>query len=281
MNLLETTKFLMRKYQITASKSLGQNFLIQEEVIENAIKESNITKEDLVFEIGPGLGTLTNELLKYAGKVIAIELDGRMIEILKERFFLFDNLEIIAGDVLKLDLNELIAKNSYKQVKIVANLPYYITTPIIMKLLESKIKLESITVMVQKEVADRLCAQTGTREAGAITYAVEYYANAKKLFTVPNTSFLPMPKVESEVIMLEAKENQFKEVTDEKKLFQLIKYAFMQRRKTLLNSLQGAGIPKETLKKVLAELGINEKARGEELSLEDFIKITNALPAEN
>lgn len=200
-----------------------------------------------------------------------------MIQILKERFFLYDNLEIINEDLLKLDLNEIIEKAGYKTAKIVANLPYYITTPIIMKLLEEKTRLISVTVMVQKEVADRLCAKTGTREAGAITYAVEYYADAKKVMLVPNTSFIPMPNVESEVIMLEVKENKFTNVKDEEKLFKLIKYAFMQRRKTFTNAAQNIGVSKEKIKEILEKLNIDEKIRGEAISLEEFIDISNLL----
>lgn len=200
-----------------------------------------------------------------------------MIKILQERFFLYDNLEIINEDVLKLDLNEVIEKAGYSSAKIVANLPYYITTPIIMKLLEEKAKLTSITVMVQKEVADRLCAKTGTREAGAITYTVEYYADAKKVMLVPNTSFIPMPNVESEVIMLEVKENKFTNVKDEEKLFKLIKYAFMQRRKTFINAAQNFGVSKEKIREILEKLNIDEKIRGEAISLESFIDISNLL----
>lgn len=249
MNILETTKFLMKKYNITASKSLGQNFLIDEEVINNTIRAADIGREDLVIEIGPGLGTLTEKLLENAGKVICVELDKKMVEILKDRFFLFENIEIINEDVLKLNLDDIIDKNSYKRTKIVANLPYYITTPIIMKLLETRSKFDSITVMVQKEVADRLCAKTGTREAGAITYAVEYYADARELFTVPNTSFIPMPNVESEVMTLHVKKDKFKSVNDEEKLFKIIKYAFMQRRKTLTNALLRNGYFKRKIKR--------------------------------
>lgn len=278
MDILETTKFLMKKYKLTASKALGQNFLISEEIIQNTINSAEIGKEDLVIEIGPGLGTLTNELLKNAGKVICVELDKRMIEILKDRFLLFDNIEIINEDILKLNIEEVIEKSGYKEAKIVANLPYYITTPIVMKLLETKASLKSITVMVQKEVADRLCAKTGTRDAGAITYAVEYYSNAKELFVVPNTSFVPMPNIESAVIMLEVVKDKFLDVKDEDKLFKLIKYAFMQRRKTLLNALEGAKIgTKEEIREVLKKLEIDERVRGEALSLEDFIKIANYL----
>lgn len=277
MNILEETKFLMKKYNVTASKALGQNFLIDENIIDNAISSANIGKDDLIIEIGPGLGTLTNKLLQNAGKVICVELDKKMIEILKERFFLFDNIEIINEDVLKIDLNKIIEEKTQKNVKVVANLPYYITTPIIMKLLETKAKFDSITVMVQKEVADRLCAKTGTREAGAITYAVEYYSDAKKLFLVPNTSFIPMPNVESEVIMLEVRQNKFEDVKNEEMLFKIIKYAFMQRRKTLTNALSGMDIPKEKLREILNKLVIDERVRGEALSLKDFINISNLL----
>ena len=275
MNVLETTKFLMKKYNITASKSLGQNFLIDENVIDNTIKAAEICKDDLVIEIGPGLGTLTEKLLEKAGKVICVELDKKMIEILQERFFLFDNIEIINDDILKIDLNSVIEKNKFRKTKIVANLPYYITTPIVMKLLEDNLNIDMITVMVQKEVADRLCAKTGTREAGAITYAVEYYSKAKKLFVVPNTSFIPMPSVESEVIMLEIRKEKEYKLKDEEKLFELIKYAFMQRRKTFINAVQNLSFcgGKENIRKVLQDLGIDERVRGEALTLENFVKI--------
>ncbi len=279
MELLNETKFLMKKYNITANKSLGQNFLIDEEVILNTIKKAEIAEEDLVIEIGPGLGTLTNYLLRYAGKVIAVELDKRMMEILEDRFKFFDNFEVINEDILKLDLNKIIEENKKDKVKIVANLPYYITTPIIMKLLEGKANFDSITVMVQKEVADRLCAKTGTREAGAITYAVEYYSQPEKLFVVPNTSFIPEPNVESEVINLKVKKEKNTNVKSEEKLFKLIKYAFMQRRKTFINAIQNTEIcqDKEHIRDILNKLNIDERIRGEALNLEDFINISNLL----
>ena len=279
MDLLNETKFLMKKYNITANKSLGQNFLINEKVILNTIKTAEIGKQDLVIEIGPGLGTLTNYLLESSGKVIAVELDKRMIEILEDRFKFFENFEIINEDILKLDLDKLIDENKEYNVKIVANLPYYITTPIIMKLLEGRANFESITVMVQKEVADRLCAKTGTREAGAITYAVEYYSNPTKLFVVPNTSFVPAPNVESEVINLKVKKDKNTKVNDEEKLFKLIKYAFMQRRKTFINAIQNLDIcqDKNHIRNVLNKLNIDEKVRGEALTLEDFINIANLI----
>lgn len=279
MNILEETKFLLKKYNITANKLLGQNFLIDQEIVNKIVNSAGIDKEDLVIEIGPGLGTLTNELLKKAGKVVCVELDKKMIEILEDRFKLFNNIEIINDDILKVNLSKIIQDSKMTKTKIVANLPYYITTPIIMKLLEAKEDFDSITVMIQKEVADRLCAKTGSREAGAITYAVEYYAVAEKLFIVPNNSFIPSPKVESEVITLKPKKEKNTDVKDEEKLFKIIKYAFMQRRKTLVNTLQNTdiGVGKEEIKEILEKLKINEKIRGEALTLEEFIEISNLL----
>ena len=185
-NSLEDTKFILKKYHIQANKKLGQNFLINDEVINGIVEASNIQKEDLVIEIGPGLGTLTSELLENAGKVIAIELDENMLPILNDRFKLYDNFELLNEDVLKVDLNKLISENmgGLSKAKVVANLPYYITTPIIMKLLENKLNIESITVMVQKEVADRITAKPGDKLSGSITYSVDYYAEAEKIVFV-------------------------------------------------------------------------------------------------
>ena len=195
---LEDTKYILKKYNIKANKKLGQNFLINDEIIEKIISASQINKEDLVIEIGPGLGTLTLKLLENAGKVIAIELDTNMIKILKDRFNLYDNFILLNEDVLKVDLKELISKYSNKErkVKVVANLPYYITTPIIMKLLEDKINIDSITVMVQKEVADRITAIPGDKLSGAITYSVNYYAEANNIAFVDKNSFMPVPEVD-------------------------------------------------------------------------------------
>ena len=284
MNVYEETKFLMKKYGITANKSLGQNFLIDDNVVENIVKSANIKENDIVIEIGPGLGTLTNELLKVAKKVICVELDKRMIRILKERFILYDNLEIINEDILKADLNKIVLdeKNNgdVGNFKIVANLPYYITTPIIMKLLEKEKCYESITVMVQKEVAERLCADPGSRNAGAITYTVDYYSKAEKILDVPKESFIPSPEVDSEVIKLTIR-NQLKiELNNEELFFKLIKLAFMQRRKTLLNALSSNNEifkNKEQLREILKELNIDEKTRGENLKLEQFAQISNKI----
>lgn len=283
MNIYDETKFIMKKYGIRANKSLGQNFLVSDEAVERIVESAEISKEDLVIEIGPGLGTLTNELLKKAKKVIAIELDSRMVEILEERFSLFNNFEIINDDVLKVDLVNIIKSekenNEIKEAKIVANLPYYITTPIIMKLLESRLDLESITVMIQKEVAERLCAIPGEKQSGAITYSVYYYAEAYKVLEVKNTSFIPAPEVDSEVIKLKIRKEPPIKVESEKKLFKIIKYAFMQRRKTLLNALSKCDLfkNKEEIKRIFDELDFDERIRGEELGLEDFAKIANKI----
>jgi len=278
-NLIEKTKYIMKKYGITANKNLGQNFLINEEVVDNIIKSSEICKEDLVIEIGPGLGTLTEELLENAGRVVAIELDSRMIKILNDRFVAYSNFEVINQDVLKVNLNELIAKckkeYNLKNAKIVANLPYYITTPIIMKLLEDKLDLVSITVMIQKEVADRLIATPGDKLSGAITYSVYYYAEAESVMVVDNNSFIPEPEVQSEVIKLNIRKNPPVEIEDVDLFFKVIKISFQQRRKTLLNSLVNGGVfvDKQEAKRVFDELGFDINVRGESLRMEDFARL--------
>ena len=281
MSVYEETQAILNTYKIQANKSLGQNFLIDDCVIEKIIESSNIEKEDLIIEIGPGLGVLTERLLKKSNNVVVIEIDKKMIEILQNRFCLNRNLEIINNDVLKVDLEKLI-KNKKEQtninkVKIVANLPYYISTPIIMKLLENRLEISEIIVMVQKEVAQRLGAETGTREAGAITYAVEYYAQATPIIDVPKESFIPSPKIESQVIKLEVRQNPKIEVEDEKLLFNIIQKSFMQRRKTLSNALINNRTldSKEEVEKMFKTLEIPSNVRGEKLTLEEFGKIAN------
>ena len=275
MSVLKETEFIMRKYHIRADKNLGQNFLVDDSAVEGIIGAANVTKDDLIIEIGPGLGTLTKELLEKAGKVICIELDKRMIEILQDRFALYDNFEIINDDVLRVDLKTLIKENRIKNAKIVANLPYYITTPIIMKLLEDRLDIETITVMIQREVADRLVTIPGTGDTGAITYAIHYYTNPSRVLEVQNTSFIPAPKVNSTVIKLEVLKEPNVKVEDTEKLFELIKYAFMQKRKTLVNSLTNSGKygSKEHIENVLQELDIDSKIRPEKITLETFAKI--------
>lgn len=281
MNLYDETKMIMKKYGIAANKSLGQNFLINEDVVLQIVEKAEISEEDLVIEIGPGLGTLTKELLEKAGKVIAIELDKRMIEILTDRFKLYENFELINEDVLRVDLKEIIARNlkysQLKKAKIVANLPYYITTPIIMKLLEEKLPIESITVMIQKEVADRLVEVPGGKNSGAITYSVYYYAEAVEVLKVLPNSFVPEPAVESKVIKLNIRKSNIVNVEDEACMFKIIKYAFMQRRKTLVNALERSGLfnSKKEIIEILKKIGKDERIRGEALSLEDYTNITN------
>lgn len=282
-NILEETKFIMKKYNIKANKKLGQNFLVSEEVVNTIADCSQITKEDLVIEIGPGLGTLTKKLLDKAGKVICIELDTNMLKILEDRFSLYNNFELINNDVLKVDLKNIIEKEkingNIKNAKIVANLPYYITTPIIMKLLEEELELESITVMIQKEVADRLIAIPGSKNTGAITYSVYYYATSEDILEVPNNSFIPEPEVTSKVIKLNIRKQPVISSENKEKMFKVIKCAFMQKRKTLLNSLTNSKIFENKCKgiDILKKLNINENIRPEELTLEQFSEISKNL----
>ena len=279
MNILKETKFIMNKYNIRADKSLGQNFLISDEAVLGIVDAASIKKDDLIIEIGPGLGTLTKELLEKAGKVICIELDKRMVEILLDRFSMYENFELINDDVLKVDLKDLIKNAGMKNAKIVANLPYYITTPIIMKLLEDRLDIQTITVMIQKEVADRLVAEPGKGDTGAITYAINYYTNPIRVLEVENTSFIPAPKVNSSVIQLEVLEKPNVEVEDEVKLFELIKAAFMQKRKTLVNSLFNSNKygSKEHIESVLQKLNIDLRIRPEKLTLTQFAEISSII----
>ena len=282
-NILEETRFIINKYNVKANKNLGQNFLISEEVVNKIVDCSNITKEDLVIEIGPGLGTLTKLLLEKAGKLICIELDTKMLKILEDRFSLYDNFELINKDVLKVDLSNIIKQEKeggkIKKVKIVANLPYYITTPIIMKLLEEELELDSITVMIQKEVADRLIAIPGGKNTGAITYSVYYYAEPEAILEVPKDSFIPEPEVTSKVIKLNIRKEKIVNPKSKEMMFKVIKNACMQRRKTLLNSLVNNKIlkNKEQGIKILKELELKENIRPEELTLEQFSEISDNL----
>ena len=279
MSVLKDTKFIMDKYHITANKNLGQNFLVNDDAVTGIVDAANVSKDDLIIEIGPGLGTLTKELLDRAGKVICIELDKRMIEILNDRFSMYDNFKVLNDDVLKVNLKELIAEEKVKTTKIVANLPYYITTPIIMKLLEERLDIETITVMIQKEVADRLVTKPGTGDTGAITYAIHYYTNPKRVLEVPNTAFIPEPKVNSTVISLEVLKEPKVAVKSEEKLFEVIKTAFMQKRKTLLNALANSNKygSKEQICKTLELLSIDNRVRPEKLTLEEFAKIADEI----
>ena len=282
-NILEETKSIMKKYGIRANKSLGQNFLISNEVVEKIINASDIKENDMVIEIGPGLGTLSKFLLQKAKKVLCVELDKKMIKILNDRFSDYNNFELINEDILKVNLKKIIEDNKKTEqianVKIVANLPYYITTPIIMKLLEEKLDIESITVMIQKEVADRLIEIPGGKNTGAITYTVYYYCESEKIIEVPNNSFIPEPDVTSEVIKMNLRKEPAVKIQEPKIMFMIIKSAFMQRRKTLLNALTNTKvfINKNEGLNILKKLNLNENIRAEELSIQDFANIAKAI----
>lgn len=273
MNVLNETKYLMDKYNIHPNKNLGQNFLIDEESLQKIARD--VSKDDIVIEIGPGLGTLTQILLEKAKKAIAIELDKNMCNILQDRFKLYDNFELINADILKTSINEVTNgenENENNNIKVVANLPYYITTSIITKLIKEKIT--DITVLIQKEVADRICADPGEKEAGAITYFVNYYADAYVKGNVPKECFIPSPKVESEILVLKRLKEKRVKVENEDIFFELIRENFTKRRKNILNSLSGV-IDKDTLMIILYKLNIENNVRGENLKLEDFANIAN------
>ena len=282
-NILEETRIIMKKYGIRANKSLGQNFLINSEVVESIVNSSEINENDMIIEIGPGLGTLTKYLLEKAGEVLCIELDTRMIKILEDRFATYENFEVINEDVLKVNLNDIIKENKkdgkIKNVKVVANLPYYITTPIIMKLLEDKLDIKSITVMIQKEVADRLIETPGRKDTGAITYSVYYYCESEKIMEVPNSSFIPEPEVTSEVIKMTLRDEPAVKLENPKVMFMIIKSAFMQRRKTLLNALTNTKVflSKEEGLQILKKLNLDENVRAENLSIQDFANIAKLI----
>lgn len=272
MDLYSETQMILNQYHLKANKRYGQNFLINQDIVDEIIEKSEINENDVVIEIGPGLGTLTKALAAVAKKVIAVELDENMVKILRERP-LGNNIEIIHDDILKVDLKSII--NANESVKVVANLPYYITTPIIMTLLENKYNLKSITVMVQKEVGRRVCSEPGSKEYGAITVSVKYYSEAKIIIDVPKDNFLPAPEVDSCVIKLDIRKTPIVNLKDEKLFFEIIKNGFCQRRKTILNSLTSNEITKDKLKDILQVLSISEKLRAEDLSIYDFANISN------
>ena len=275
----ETIKKIMDGLGIRFNKALGQNFLIDQTVLDSAIDASGIDEGYGVIEVGPGIGTLTAELSKKAGKVVAIELDRSIAEYLKKAFVAYDNVEIVQGDALKIDLKEIIEeKMQGLKVVVIANLPYYITTPLIMKFLEDDLLLESITVLIQKEVAERIVADAGTKEYGAISVAVQYYSSPEIIRTVPPESFMPPPKVTSAIIKMDIKNHTKPEVSNEKRMFRVVKAAFGQRRKTLVNALSsGFDVPKEELTRIVTDVTGSEKIRGEQLDLRQFIQISEIL----
>ncbi len=272
-------KEVLTKNGFSFKKSLGQNFLINPTVCPKMAESAVANGETAVLEIGPGIGVLTAELAKKAQKVVAIELDERLKPVLPETLAEYDNVEIIFGDALKLDISKIIRTRFLgHKVAVCANLPYYVTSPIIMMLLESKLPISSITVMVQKEAADRICAEIGSRLAGAVTVAVGYYSKAKTLFNVSRGSFMPAPNVDSAVIRLDILENPPFDVGDEKVFFKFIKAAFAQRRKTLVNAVSsGCGYSKDDIKQALISAGLDENIRAEALSMSSLATVSRAL----
>lgn len=270
---------ILQKYDFSFQKKFGQNFLIDTHVLDKIISAAHITKEDMVLEIGPGIGTMTQYLAEAAGKVIAVEIDRNLIPILEDTLSEYNNVRVINEDVLKLDLRKLAdEENGGKAIKVVANLPYYITTPIIMGLFENHVPVESITVMVQKEVADRMQTGPGNKDYGALSLAVQYYAEPYIVANVPPNCFMPRPKVGSAVIRLTRHEKSPVEVKDEKLMFDIIRASFNQRRKTLANGLNNSDkitCSKEIITKAIEKLGKGASVRGEALSLQEFAKLSN------
>lgn len=276
---VEGTKAVLNKYPFVFQKKFGQNFLIDPRILDKIIEAADITKDDCVLEIGPGIGSVTQQLIEHAGKVISIEIDKQLIPILEEQFGECENFRLVHNDVLKVDLAKLIKEESPgKKIKVVANLPYYITTPIIMGLLEHNLPIESITVMVQKEVADRLASGPGSKQYGAITVAMNYYCTTELVTDVPHNCFMPRPNVESAVIKLVLHDKPPVQVNSQVQLLRIIKAAFSQRRKTLLNTLMSNGgfnFPKDKFKEILDNSGIGATTRGETLSLEEFARLSD------
>ena len=274
------TKEIINKYSFAFQKKFGQNFLIDSNILESIVSAADITKDDFVLEIGPGIGTMTQYLCEAARQVVAVETDKMLIPILKDTLSEYDNVEVINQDVLKLDIKALAQeKNNEKPIKVVANLPYYITTPIIMGLFESKVPIESITIMVQKEVADRMQTGPGSKDYGALSLAVQYYADAKVQLNVSASCFMPRPNVDSAVIKLTAHEKPVVDV-DETLMFKVIRASFNQRRKTLVNGLKNSSeldYTKEEIVQAIKAIGKEENIRGEKLTLEEFAALSNSL----
>ena len=288
MNTLEITKKILNKYNIRANKRYGQNFLIDDDILTGIVNVADIKKEDLVIEIGPGLGNLTKYLLESAGYVIAVEIDKKMIEILNDRFSKYENFLLLNEDILKVNKKEIIKKIEkesgikYKNIKVVANLPYYVTTPIIFKLLQDENKINEITIMVQKEVADRMVANVKSKDYGILTLMVKYLADADIKLEVKNTCFIPAPNVTSSVIKL-IKEKKYT-VSNEKMLFDLIHSSFAQRRKKMINSLVATrfmNLDKSFIENIFKECNIDFNTRAEELSIEKYIQIVNNINEKN
>lgn len=275
------TLAIIKKYDFVFQKKYGQNFLIDDNIVEKIVREAGVTKDDFVLEIGPGIGTMTQILAANAREVAAVEIDDNLIPILKETLAEFDNVTVIHNDILKVDIKALAEeKNNGRPIKVVANLPYYITTPIIMGLFESGVPIDSITIMVQKEVADRMQVGPGTKDYGALSLAVQYYAKPEIVVNVPPTCFIPKPNVGSAVIRLTRHENLPVEVKDEKLMFKIIRASFNQRRKTLANGLSNSSeihLSKEVITSSIEKLGRGPSIRGEALTLQEFATLSNII----
>ncbi|MCH5344440.1 MAG: 16S rRNA (adenine(1518)-N(6)/adenine(1519)-N(6))-dimethyltransferase RsmA [Acetatifactor sp.] len=277
----QSTIAILQKYHFNFQKKFGQNFLIDPSVLERIVDAAQITEGDCVLEIGPGIGTMTQYLAERAREVVAVEIDRALIPILQDTLSAYKNVVIINADILKVDIGQLVKeRNGGRPIKVVANLPYYITTPIIMSLLESRVPLKSITIMVQKEVAERMQVGPGTKEYGALSLAVQYYANPEIVANVPPNCFIPRPNVGSAVIRLTRYEEPPVQVNDERKMFALIRASFNQRRKTLANGLAnaaGLGVTRERVTQVLEEMGLSATVRGETFTLEQFARLSDLL----
>ena len=280
LGIPQNTIAVLQKYHFNFQKKFGQNFLIDTTVLDRIISSAKITKEDCVLEIGPGIGVLTKELSAVCGRVAAVELDRRLPDVLAETLADCPNVQVVPGDVLQMDLQALFADQfaGCDRMQVCANLPYYITTPVLMRLLESELPIERLVVMVQLEAAKRLCAPLGTRDCGAVSAAVEYYTQAEILFEVGRESFYPSPNVDSAVIALTRRQQPPVQVTDEGYFFRVVKGAFLQRRKTLANSLNAAlGVPKAELTALFQSLGLSATARAEQLTMSQMAALANAL----
>ena len=278
----KNTSEIIEKYGFNFRKKYGQNFLIYNNILEKIVEADEITREDCVLEIGPGIGTMTQRLAEAAGEVIAVEIDKNLIPILEETLADYDNVTILNEDILKVDIHKMVEEHEGKPLKVVANLPYYITTPIIMALFESHVPLTSVTVMVQKEVADRMRALPGTKEYGALSLAVQYYAKPEIVTKVPAACFMPRPNVDSTVVRLTRYKNRPVETQDEAWLFAVIRASFNQRRKTLVNGLVNAGsigVSRQQVEAVLAAMGLPATIRGEALTLNLFAELSDRLYA--
>ena len=282
LGIPQNTIEVLQKHNFHIQKKFGQNFLIDPNILTRIVEAAEISKEDCVLEIGPGIGTMTQYLAERAGRVVAVEIDKSLIPILEETLAGYDNVTLINADILKVNINRIVEEeNRGHPVKVVANLPYYITTPIIMGLFESHVPLQSITVMVQKEVADRMQVGPGTKDYGALSLAVQYYAKPEVVANVPSNCFIPRPNVDSAVIRLIRYQEPPVQVEDEARLFALIRAAFNQRRKTLVNALSnasGLGVTKDQAAEALEHLGLSPTVRGEALTLEQFAHLAGELP---